>query len=74
MGAALLAPQVARAPVATAIGEHQAQRQEHQHAQQELLVGQGDEVSTFLIKIGERSNAKESPHGSKGCFGGTRQD
>lgn len=50
--------------MATAVGEHQAQRQEHQHAQEELLVGQGD-IPAFLIKIGEGSNAKKSPHGSK---------
>lgn len=49
--------------MATAVGEHQAQRQEHQYAQQELLVGQGD-IPTFLIKIGEGSNSKKSPHGS----------
>lgn len=54
------------APVsmATAVGEHQAQRQEYQYAQQELLVGQGD-IPAFLIKIGEGSNSKKSPHGSK---------
>lgn len=50
--------------MATAVGEHQAQRQEHQYAQQELLVGQGD-IPAFLIKIGEGSNSKKSPHGSK---------
>lgn len=55
--------------MATAVGEHQAQGQEHQHAQQELLVGQGD-VPAFLIEIGEGGDAKESPHGSQGFFGG----
>lgn len=65
----MLAPEEARVSMATAVGEHQAQRQEHHHAQQELLVGQGD-IPAFLIKIGERGNAKKSPHGSKGFFGG----
>lgn len=50
---------------AAAVGQHQAQRQEHQHAQQELLVGQRDEVPAFLIKIRESGKAKKGPHGSK---------
>lgn len=58
-------PDEAPVAVATAVGEHQAQRQEHQHAQQDLLVGQRDEVPAFLIKIGESGNAKKGPHGSK---------
>lgn len=51
--------------MATAVGEHQAQREEHQHAQQDLPVGQSDEVPALLIKIGESGNAQKSPHGSK---------
>lgn len=59
-----MAAKEAPVSMATAVGEHQAQRQEHQYAQQELLVGQGD-IPAFLIKIGEGSNSKKSPHGSK---------
>lgn len=59
-----MAAKEAPVSMATAVGEHQAQRQEHQYAQQELLVGQGD-IPAFLIKIGESSNSKKSPHGSK---------
>lgn len=51
--------------MAAAVGEHQAQRQEHQRAQQQLLVGQSDKVPAFLIKIGEGGNAEKSPHGSE---------
>lgn len=65
MGPTLLAPHEGPASVATAVGEHQAQRKEHQHAQQELFVGQSDDVPTFLIKIGESGKAKKSPHRSK---------
>lgn len=65
LGPAGLAPREGPAAGATAVGQHQAQRQEHQHAQQELLVGQSDEVPAFLIKVRESGKAKESPHGSK---------
>lgn len=65
MGLALLSPEEAPISVATAVGKHQAQRQEHQHAEQELLVGQGDEVPALLIEIGESGNAQKGPHGSR---------
>lgn len=64
-GAALRAPQHGPASAAAAVGQHQAQREEHQRAQQTLLVGQSDEVPAFLVKIGKSGKAKESPHGSK---------
>ena len=63
LGAALPAPEEGPAPVA--IRQHEPQRQEHQHAQQQLLVGQRDKVSAFLIKIGESGDAEKSPHGLK---------
>lgn len=55
--------------VATAVGEHQAERQEEQHAQEQLLVGQRDEVPAFLVEIGEGGDAQEGPHGAEGQGG-----
>lgn len=59
------APREGPAAGAAAVGQHQAQRQEQQHAQQQLLVGQRDEVPAFLVKIREGGEAEESPHGAK---------
>lgn len=65
LGPLLLAPREGPAAGAAAAGQHQAQREEHQHAQQQLLGGHSDEVPAFLIKIREGGKAQESPHGSK---------
>lgn len=59
LGAALTAPR--RPPLRPAIRQHKPQRREHQHAQQQLLVGQRHEVSAFLIKIGESGDAEKNP-------------
>lgn len=65
LGPLLLAPRGGPAAGAAAVGQHQTQREEHQHAQQQLLVGHSDEVPALLIKIREGGKAEESPHDSQ---------
>lgn len=65
MGAAVQAAAEGPGAVAAAVGEHQAQRQEEQRAQEQLLVGQGHHVPALLVEVGEGGDAQEGPHGAQ---------